>query len=93
MKLIANIESFDDRYIASIESIKGMVVQANSIENVCKELLMSLKVKISFDYGVDMNSIQHKEFKNEQELIDFEKQMKLDNGKAKKEINLDMSFC
>lgn len=96
MKLIANVESFDNHFVAWIENtknIKGMVVEGNSIEEVFDELLLSLKVKIAYDLGVDVNSIGHKEFKSDRELAEYEKikNLKLLDGKGKKEINL--SIC
>lgn len=92
LKLIANIEAFGEgRYVAFIETIKGMVVEGESVEEVFKELLISLKVKIAFDLGVDISSIQTKEFKSEQELEDFKRINFLD-GKAKKEISLNMTY-
>jgi hypothetical protein len=94
LKLIANVQSFDNYFVAWIENtrnIKGMVVEGSSVEEVMKELLMSLKVKIAYDLGIDINSIDHKEFRTEEEFREF-RQLKLMDGKAKKEINLSMSL-
>lgn len=94
IKFIANIEAFGaGRYIAFIDTIKGMVVEGGSVSEVCKELLISLKVKMAYDYGVDINSIKHKEFASEKELDDFVKKLEFSEGKAKREINLDLSIC
>lgn len=94
MKLTANIESFEDnKYVAFIDSIKGMVVQGDSLQDVCKELMISLKVKIAYDYGVDIRDIKHKEFQNEKDFEEFVNKIKMDGGKAEKEISLDLSLC
>ena len=66
IKLDAYIEKFTDaKYAGWIDhkntNIKGIVVQGNSIEEVYKQLLLSLKVKIAYDYGVEILDIQEKE--------------------------------
>lgn len=61
MKLIAYSEGCGEAgYIAWIdhESFKGMVVQAKSINESFEELLISFKVKLAFDYGIDPGSIK-----------------------------------
>ncbi|MEP2508484.1 MAG: hypothetical protein ABJH72_03970 [Reichenbachiella sp.] len=93
MKLVANIESFDNHFVAYVESIKGLVVEGSSLNEVCKELLTSLKVKMSYDYGIDISSIAHKEFPSEKKMKEFVDQLNFKSGEAQKEINLDMSFC
>lgn len=96
IKLIANVESFDNHFVAWIENtknIKGMVVEGNSVEEVFDELLISLKVKIAYDLGVDIDSINHKTIRTEKEMQEYEqmRHLKLSDGKVKKEINL--SIC
>lgn len=90
LKLIANVESFgNDHYIASIESIKGMVVEGNSVEEVCKELLISLKVKLAYDLGIDIHRMKDKVHDDKNMSIDIE-DLKFENGRATKEINLNL---
>jgi hypothetical protein len=50
--------------LKNARNIKGMVVEGSSIEEVMNELLISLKVKIAYDYGIDMNSMDTKKFKS-----------------------------
>lgn len=59
LTLIANIESFGEAgYAGSIDSIKGLVVQADTPQNAAKKLLMSLKAKIAYDYGIKTNTLK-----------------------------------
>jgi hypothetical protein len=93
IKLIANVESFDNHFVAWIENtktIKGMVVEGNSLEEVFHELLVSLKVKIAYDLGIDMSTLDHKEFKSKTEFEEFKK-FEMTDGIGKKEISL--SIC
>lgn len=60
MKMLvkAHIEQVGDHgYIASIPSMPGLVVQAPTVEEVKQELITSLKVKIAFDYGLKIDSL------------------------------------
>lgn len=92
IKLIANIEhSPKAGYIASIDSIKGMVVHGNSPEEVCKELFTSLKVKLAFDYGIDPSDVHEVD---EQEAKRLEREFLLkpsSEESCKREINLTLS--
>lgn len=61
LKLNAYIEHYENAgYVGWIENekFKGMVVQAESAEAAHKELLISLKAKIAYDFGIEMNSIE-----------------------------------
>lgn len=94
LKLIAIIESFDNHFVAWVENtrnIKGMVVEGNSVSEVMQELMTSLKVKIAYDLGIDISSINHRQISSDVELLEF-KNLKFMDGRAKKEINLQMSI-
>ena len=59
IKLIAHIEAFNEAgYIAYIDSIKGMVVQGATPEEARCQLLISLRAKIAYDYGVDISIVE-----------------------------------
>ncbi|CAN5282209.1 hypothetical protein BH09BAC5_BH09BAC5_06240 [soil metagenome] len=59
IKLIANIENHGDAgYIAWIDSIKGLVVQGNSMDEACRELMTSLKVKLAYDLGLSASELK-----------------------------------
>jgi len=84
MKLIAKIESYGSSgYIAWIESMKGMVVQAETQEAVLRELLLSLKVKLSYDLGVNFDNFEEKEI--------TEEEWKQIESKGEKEINFSFA--
>lgn len=93
IKLIANIEHHDEAgYVAWIDSIKGMVVQADTLEQVCKELFTSLKVKLAFNLGISASEIQEiseDEAKAMEREIAFQKQGNKEI--CKKEISLTLS--
>ncbi len=87
LKLIAKVESYGDAgYIAFIDSIKGLVVQANTPKEAIKELLLSLKAKIAFDYKIDIDSIEAKPIKSEEEFKSFMSRAKV----GENEINLTL---
>lgn len=93
IKLIANIEYHANvGYTAWIESIKGMVVQGNSLDEVCKELFISLKVKLAFNLGINASEII--EISSEEALA-IQRQMDFQHNNetevCKKEINLTLS--
>ena len=88
--LVANVESLGDRYVAYIESIKGMVVESDTLEGVCEELMISLKVKIAYNLGIDITKLKANVFKSKHEFEAFKK-LKLVDGRAKRELNLQ--FC
>lgn len=93
LKLIANIESFGDAgYIAWINNsskLKGTVVQANSPENAVKELLISLRAKFAYDYGLEIEQVQGKEVDSfdDIEVVDIQKV----DGNALKEIKFSFA--
>lgn len=94
LTLMANIESFGDAgCIAWIDSIKGMVVQGTEPKDTFRELLISLKVKMAHDYGVKIDQIQEREVGSKEEMDALIKQLKLSEGKAKKEISLKLGAC
>lgn len=93
IKLIANIEHHENAgYVAWIDSIKGMVVHADTLEDVCKELFTSLKVQLAFNLGISASEIKEidaDEAKLIERQIAFQKR---DNKQiCKKEINLTLS--
>lgn len=93
IKLIANIEHHEGAgYVAWIDSIKGLVVSADSLEDVCKELFTSLKVKLAYNLGISASEI--KEITEEEAKL-IERQMAFKkNGNSqicKKEISLTLS--
>jgi len=54
-----HIEHFGDSlFIGWVENFKGLVVQGESIDEVKKELWTSLKVKIAYDYNLDISKIE-----------------------------------
>jgi hypothetical protein len=58
-KLIARVESAGpDGYLATIESIKGMVELGTTPELAMKELMVSLKVKLAFDLGISYDALK-----------------------------------
>ncbi|MBS1597265.1 MAG: hypothetical protein JST75_03505 [Bacteroidetes bacterium] len=87
LKLIARIEDHGDRgYLAYIDSIKGMVETANTPEDAMKELLISLKVKLAYDLGIEFDGLIESVITPLQEYK-IEK-AELSDGYAEKEINL-----
>jgi hypothetical protein len=77
LKLIAKIENFGPAgYIGSIDSIKGLVVEADTPQNAVKELLISLKAKIAYDYNIKINDIDHQQFESEEEMKKYIEQAK-----------------
>ncbi len=63
------IQNFGDSgYLAWADGFKGLVVQGKTVDEVKIELWKSLKVKIAFDYKLDINSIQQKEIKSLDDL-------------------------
>ncbi|NVM61731.1 putative RNase H-like HicB family nuclease [Mucilaginibacter sp. SG538B] len=87
LKLIAKVESFGPAgYIAFIDSIKGLVVQAKTPQEAIKELLLSFKAKIAFDYNIKIDSIQEQEFESEEALAAYERDIK----EGENEINLSL---
>lgn len=71
--LTAHIEPFDHvGFLAWINTDKfKVVVQADSVQNAIKELLISVKVKLAYDYGINLNLIEEKEMLSEDELDKF----------------------
>jgi hypothetical protein len=58
LTLVACIESYGDAgCIGWIESMKGLVVQADSHEKVYDELVTSVKVKLAYDWGIPYSSL------------------------------------
>ena len=93
IKLIANIEHHEKAgYVAWIDSIKGLVVHANTFEDVVKELFTSLKVKLAYNLGIsasEIKEIDEQEAKMIERQIAFSKQG--DKEICKKEISLTLS--
>lgn len=62
LKFTGNLRQYSDNlFIGWIDNIKGLVVEASTKEDVKRELLTSLKVKIAFDYGLEISKIEHQE--------------------------------
>lgn len=58
IQLTAVIQNFGDAgYIGWTERIKGLVVQGDSIQETLNELIKSIKVKIAYDFGLDISQI------------------------------------
>ena len=91
IKVTANIENHGKAgFVAWIDSIKGLVVQAKTLEEVLKELMISLKVKMAHSLGVpakDIIDIDEREAKRMQKELIFKGSDKI----QKKEINLTFS--
>jgi len=94
MKLIANIEKHDDQYVAWVETpkMKGMVVQADSLKEVLNELLVSLRVKLAYTLGIEVNSVTMTEFDSFEDLEAFKAMEDRKITKTQKEINFAMSY-
>jgi hypothetical protein len=68
------MKSFGEHgYMAWIDNPKNLrtVVQGTSPEETVKELLISLKVTISFLCGVDVDSIKEKEISSEEYIYEL----------------------
>lgn len=73
----AQIRQYSDTlFIGWIDKIKGLVVEASSKEEVKQELLISLKVKIAYDYGFEISKIDHKVAETEEEINELLKKEK-----------------
>jgi hypothetical protein len=94
MKLIANIEKHDDQYVAWVETakIKGLVVQAGSLKEVMNELLISLRIKLAYTLGIEMNSITAQELNSFEDFGAFKAMEEKKITKTKKEINFAVSY-
>lgn len=87
MTLTAKVESFGEAgFVGYIDTIKGMVVEADTPQDAVKELLLSLRAKMAFDYGVKVDDIQAKKFNSEEELKKYIEQAKEGENK----INLTL---
>ena len=92
LKLVARIEPYGRAgYLAYIDSIKGMVEMSATPETAMKQLLISLRVKLAHDLGIDIDSLKDSvvapsEYKIEK--IDLS-----DDGFAEKQINLNTLVC
>jgi len=62
LNLIARLDSYEpDGYYAHIESIKGMGESGKTPEEAVKELLISLKVKLAYDNGLEIDALKKME--------------------------------
>jgi len=87
LKLIANIESFGNAgFIGSIDSIKGLVVEAETPQDAVKELLLSLKAKMAYDYNVKIDDVEFMQFQSEEEMKKYVERAK----EGENEINLSL---
>lgn len=91
-KLIARIEPYGAAdFLASIESIKGMAESGSTPEEAVKELLISLKVKMAHDLGVELNELSETIIKPLEEYT-IERKCLEEVGYAEKEISLSMAI-
>ena len=91
-KLIARIEPYGPAdFLASIESIKGMAECGNTPEEAMKELLISLKVKMAHDLGVEIDELSETIIKPLQEYK-IERKCLEEAGFAEREISLSMAI-
>jgi hypothetical protein len=89
LTLIANIEDHGEAgFIAWIENIKGLVVQAATMEEAHKELLTSIKVKLAFDWGIPYADLKEVTDENEMKRLQREHEFKKSSVALKQEINL-----
>ena len=59
------IERFGNSlYIGYTPKFKGLVVHGKTIPEIIKELIISIKVKMAYDYDLDISKIQGKELKS-----------------------------
>jgi len=86
--LVMHVQNFNEEagFVAWFdnEKFRGMVVQANSLEEVLKELFVSLRIKVACDMGIELAGIDEKI----QELILDAESLK-HNGK--KELNFNLA--
>lgn len=72
LKLKAEIEQVSEsEYIACIvdnKKFRGTVVQASTYEDAHRELITSIKVKIAYDYGIEIDTIQDEELQKNHQL-------------------------
>jgi hypothetical protein len=90
-KLNAYMQSFGEAgYIAWIDNSKNikMVVQGKTPDEAAKELLISLKVTMSYMFGVDMDTIQEKECASDEELYTELLKDLRDSGKKELEFKV-----
>ena len=71
LKLTAHIEPVSNsQFVAWIENekFKGTVVQASTLGEAWKELMISIKVKIAYDYNIQINSISEQKVESMEEF-------------------------
>ena len=51
-------------YLGWIPKFKGLVVEGSSFDEIKKELLTSLKVKIAYDYDLEVSDLETKEIES-----------------------------
>lgn len=93
LKLTARIQKHGAAgYLAYIDSIKGMAEMADSPHDAMKELMISLKVKMAYDLGIEIDGLKESIIvpleKYEIEQIDFDS-----NDYAEREISLTTNVC
>ena len=93
LKLTARIQGHGAAgYLAYIDSIKGMAEMAETPHDAMKELMISLKVKMAYDLGIELDGLKESIIvpleKYQIEEIDFDS-----NNYAEKEINLTTQLC
>jgi hypothetical protein len=51
----------NDLFLGWIPKFKGLMVEGETIDEVKRELIISLKVKLAYDYKLDIHAIQSEE--------------------------------
>ena len=45
-------------FIGWVDKMKGLVVESDSVEGIKRELILSLRVKIAYDFGLELSKIK-----------------------------------
>jgi hypothetical protein len=73
-----HIESYGNKmFMAWAEGFKALVVQGSSEEDVIKELIISLRAKIAYDYKLPITDVNGKEVSDD--IIDRIMEGKIEN--------------
>jgi predicted RNase H-like HicB family nuclease len=86
LTIVAFIEKFGDSlYLGSVPKFKGLFVQANSLDDIKRELIISVKVMIAYETGLDISKIEAEEIKSIKEL-------RVTPGNTKNEYNFEFAL-
>ncbi|MEX0594876.1 MAG: hypothetical protein WD512_00115 [Candidatus Paceibacterota bacterium] len=75
----------NNHFMGFIPKFKGLVVQGASVDEIKNELLNSLRVKIAFDYDLDISKVGAKELKSIKDL-------KVSKGKTANEFKFEYAL-